>query len=349
LKAGKLNFCTLFDSNYLSRGLALYESLLVNAPGFHLYVFAFDDICCDILAKMNLEGMTVISLKDFEDEELIRVKKDRTISEYCWTCASSTILYAIEKFNLDYCTYIDADLLFYSNPLVLIEEMGSNSVLITEHRYSPEYDQSEKSGRYCVQFITFKSDQGGMRVLHWWRAACIEWCYARFEDGKFGDQKYLDDWTTRFEGVHELQHIGGGVAPWNLQQYELKKRKGIFYIRELSKSAYVPLVFFHFHYLKFFTNDIVKIASEYLIKKEFANLIYVPYMKMLIKISEEVKRQDASFDSNGAKDLSAYTPFDFRDKLHLYKEALLKFSRTEIQKVERQILRHSYYYKNKLK
>jgi len=66
------NFCTLFDTNYLSRGVALYRSLENVCEDFHLYIFAFDNTCLDILNKMNLNKATIISLKEFEDDKLLR-------------------------------------------------------------------------------------------------------------------------------------------------------------------------------------------------------------------------------------------------------------------------------------
>ena len=45
------NFCTLFNSSYLNRGLALYDSLKTNSKTFHLYIFAFDNLTEKILKK----------------------------------------------------------------------------------------------------------------------------------------------------------------------------------------------------------------------------------------------------------------------------------------------------------
>lgn len=309
------NFCTLFDSNYLSRGIACYRSLEKHCDDFHLYIFAFDDKSYSVLQKMNLPKATIITLKQFEDPELLKVKPTRTIAEYCWTSTSSTILYVLENFDVDNCTYIDADIYFYSSPKMIFDEMGDRSILITEHRYSPQYNKELKAGKYCVQFVTFKKDERGLKALRWWRDRCIEWCYNRFEDGKFGDQLYLDDWTTRFEGVHVLQHNGGGIAAWNVQQYDFR-RNGERITGIQNDGKQFDVIFYHFHYLRFYKDGSLELGRRILTEKVL-DTFYKPYVKLLDEIKKEIEVIDNSFDSNGpsAKPLNWKTPL-----LYIYRK-----------------------------
>ena len=297
-----LNFCTLFDSNYLSRGLALYESLNNNSPDFHLYIVAFDSACYQYLEKLHETKLTIISLTDFEDEKLLQVKPGRTAAEYCWTCTPSILLYCIEKFRLPACTYVDADMIFYDNPQILIDESPELSILITEHRYSRAYDVSATHGRYCVQFMYFKNDENGLNALRWWRDRCLEWCFARLEDGKFGDQKYLDDWPRRFPGIWVLKHPGGGLAPWNIQQYTLEKTNDKLFISDKNKGGRFPLVFFHFHGLKFFSDDKVECSGAlYEMDESVKDLLYFPYIRRLLEIGDQVVRSGFSRNPQGAQ------------------------------------------------
>jgi len=296
------NYCTLFDSNYLTRGLAMYESLKSRCGSFRLFIFAFDDKCREILEKLSLPEVTVIPLDEFEDERLLSVKSGRTRAEYCWTCTSSTILYAIEKFGLDNCTYLDADLYFYSSPAPLIGEMKDGSVMITGHNYTPEYDQSATSGVYCVQFVTFRRDGRGLSVLRWWRDACIDWCFARFEDNKFGDQKYLDDWPERFPGVHVLQNNGGGVAPWNVQRFDVSRKGNGLAIREKTSGKTSDLAFFHFHALRLYKNGDVCLHPHYDLSRSVRELLYMPYIDHLMRLRRKINRIDDSFDPGGSAD-----------------------------------------------
>ena len=297
---GNINhFCTLFDSNYLSRGITMYQSLANTGASFHLYVFAFDEQCKQVLEAMKLPRLTVISLQQFEDEALLRVKPGRTRAEYCWTSTSSTILYCIEQFNLPACTYLDADMFFYADPAILINEMGSKSVMITEHRYTPRYDKTALSGKYCVQFVTFKNDEKGLTALRWWRNACIEWCYNRHEEGKFGDQKYLDDWTTRFEGVHVLQHLGGGLALWNIQQYSVIHQDGELLCRDKRTGEEFSPVFYHFHYLKYYQDGSVELGRR-TIEPDVLQHFYIPYLKKMEAAKKEIAVCNNQFDAHGA-------------------------------------------------
>lgn len=301
------NFCTLFDSAYLTRGLAMYKSLGEHCSDFHLYILAFDELCYATLKALGPANVTVIGLQEFEDERLLGVKSSRTKGEYCWTCTSHAIRYVLERYDLGEVTYLDADLYFFGRPSVLLEEFerSGGSVLITEHRYTPGFDHAARAGIYCVQFITFRADERGLAVLQWWQDRCLEWCYAHYEDGKFGDQKYLDDWPQRFEGIHVLEHPGGGVAPWNVQRYALTREA------DGLKVNGKDLIFYHFHFFSCYTNGQYDLGMKK-IPEAAVELVYRPYIKALAEAKQQVRRVDENFEFGEVEKYKDWTyPFRY--------------------------------------
>lgn len=237
-------FCTYFDSNYLIKGLALYRSLVRHAKPFHLWVLCFDDITFESLQKLNLPEIELISLKDFEkgDEELLKVKANRSRIEYYFTCTPSLPLYILKNYpEVDLITYLDADLFFFSDIFSLYQKLQDGSVFIVEHRFPERLRYlTELYGIYNVGFLSFRRDNAGLECLTWWREKCLKKCKDSAEDENYADQKYLDDWSTRFSGVKVLSYKGIGLAPWNLENYHITLEKGYIFVDAQ------PLLFFHF-------------------------------------------------------------------------------------------------------
>ena len=219
----RTNLCTLFDSNYLDKGIVLYNSLANVSKDFCLYVLAMNDKCFDVLSDLNLEFLKPIRLEDFENEALLAAKENRSRGEYCWTCSSSLIKYLLNTYNLDCCTYIDADMYFYQDPQILIDEMiySGASAQVVEHRFPKGDSRAWRVGTYCVQFNTFKNDNIGLQILDEWVEKCLESC-SQIPDGiHWGDQKYLDPIVSKYrKNICVLENLGGGVAPWNISQYK---------------------------------------------------------------------------------------------------------------------------------
>lgn len=283
------HFCTYFDRNYLLKGLALYSSLARHCrQAFTLWVLCFDDETYRVLSHLALPGMRLISQQEFEagDEELLGAKANRSRVEYYWTCTPSLPLYVLKHNpDVDLVTYLDADLYFYASPLPLYRELQDGSILIMEHRHTVTLENhAQQYGIYNVAFNAFRRDQNGLLCLEWWRKRCIEWCYDRVEDGKFCDQKYLDDWPHRFKGVRVLQHIGAGLAPWNIHCYHLTCRSGKVYVESL------PLLFYHFHRFALVNAWIFRPAHGYTFKPEHIEWIYVPYVLELDRTMRLVKQ-----------------------------------------------------------
>ena len=285
-------YCTFFDRNYLSKAVALFGSLQRHeAQEYKVIAICLDEISRIILLKMNLLNVELVPLHLIEkfDSDLLVAKGNRDLIEYYWTLTASVVLYLLDANPvIEQITYLDADLFFYSSPSPIFEEMGENSIVIHEHRYSSTLAHLVPlSGRFNVGLLVFRNDPVGRATLKWWRERCIEWCYLQFGSGKMGDQMYLDEWPTRFEKVYILQNLGAGVAPWNHEQYSFC----------VGKDAVVtidgfPLIFYHFHALFYSDPDVIIPAKHvhYPLNIDVLKYCYLPYLAALDEATHKLSQ-----------------------------------------------------------
>lgn len=289
-------YCTFFDRNYLIRGLALIDSLGCHERQPHtVFIICLDELTRIVLTRLALPQVVIIPLHKVEarNAALLAAKCNRSHMEYCWTLTSSVISWLLDAYpGVELLTYLDADLFFFSSTEPLFQELGEDSVLIHGHRYSARMrdylasqcgvpDADESYGAYNVGLLCFRNDRNGRYVAHWWRDRCVEWCYQHLEAGKYGDQRYLNDWCELFPGVHVLNSIGGGVAPWNIDSYSLSARSGVVSVDD------VPIIFYHFHSLKVFPHNIVVPAwyPQYNpVSPSLLNCCVIPYVKELFRM-----------------------------------------------------------------
>ncbi len=274
---------TFFDSNYIPKALATYKSLVKVNDNFDLYAFCFDDLSYNVVKKLNYKNFVPVHYSEFENEELIKSKTNKEkMYEYYWSCKPYTIKWIMDKTGADMVTYIDSDFMFFQNPEPIFEEADRASVLIQPNNFS--YDEEKQFlpvGYYCSCWESFKNNQEGHKVLNWWHQKCMEWCYARFEEDKFADQKYLEKWRIMFKGVKEVTNVGANIAPWNIQKYDLANKKGKILINNLW-----PLIYYHYHSFKMNLIDYSYIITGdrdnfYRIPAGVEKIIYQPYIELL--------------------------------------------------------------------
>jgi hypothetical protein len=256
------SFVTLFDEFFLPQGLSLYLSMQREIKNFNLWILCLDQNTFDILNELNLENIKLLNLKNFENKELLKVKKNRTKTEYCWTLTPFVPDFVFQSdLTISQVTYLDADIWFRADPISIFEEfnLSEKSVMITDHSYYPIYDSTKKSGKFCVQFMIFNRI-GSENILKHWQNQCLDWCYSRYEDDKFGDQKYLDNWPNLFSNeIHILKNKETALAPWNVLRF-----------------PYGNSIFFHFHGLRIISNKKIYIGN-YLIPETILINIYKLY------------------------------------------------------------------------
>lgn len=311
----KYNYCTVFDKGFLSRGLALYYSVLQHhQEPFRHFMLCLDDNTYEILTKMKLAYVTPVSMKEFEDEKLLAMKKTRSFREYCWSLSSIFTHYVLTHFpDSEMVAYLDGDLFFFASPKKIFrdfEAAGNKSILIIPHNLPPAQKAKEDSvGKYNVGMLIFKNDENGRACLTWWKEKTMEWCYEKIEPGKFGDQKYLDYFEEKFKGVFVYRQKGACLAGWNIANYKGK-------IEKKGETVFIdgdPLLFFHFSQFKLYWPSSHWLPSGpaneygYFMPSVEKELIYRHYTEALYGAQERIRLIDPSFTHGMIPRPSLYT------------------------------------------
>lgn len=238
-------YCTYFDSGYLSRGLALIESLRAHGDDSPVWIMALDDAVTDYLDDAALEDVHVITVTQLEASipELAPLRSERSRMEYYFTTTPLLIRWVMDHYSEPTSVaYLDADLYYFADPALVFDAMGDGSVGIIEHRYPARLARRlAKYGRFNVGWVGFRSDAAGRACLDWWAASTLEWCRDTPDNGKYADQGYLDRFPGKFEGVRILGSAGLDLAPWNTARHAIGSEGAG------TTADGDSLVFFHFH------------------------------------------------------------------------------------------------------
>lgn len=270
--------CTLTDVRYVPQVLAMYGSLQAVGDRFVLGVLCMDAMARTLLERLDLEDAVIIDVAELEryDTDAAAARPTRSHGEYCWTLSSCLPRYLLRERwpEADEVTYLDADQFFFSSLEPVFEQ--SASVLLMPHRYARSRRHQEIYGYFNVSVIVVRRDAVGLAFLDWWRGLCVQWCYGRLEDGKFADQKYLDRAPREFDSVEEIEHVGAGLAPWNVANHRVTSADG----RVVVDGR--PLINYHFHALQYRSPPQRSLlATGYRIPRAVQELVYRPYLGAL--------------------------------------------------------------------
>jgi hypothetical protein len=269
-------------------------------------VLCLDDDTYKTLTHLGLDHLALTPLAELEraDSALLEVKPTRRPVEYYWTCGPAFLLHLLARQrDIDTLAYLDANLFFFGDPTPIYDELGQASILLVHHRWpasAPRRGQAPRpKGTYNVGLLVFRRSESALACLQLWRERCLEWCFDRIEPGHFGDQKYLDEWPGRFEGVIVSQHKGIGLAPWNVASYRYSYDDSRIWVDS------EPLVFYHFQGLRAVTRWLYDPAWRRYGRWIHPNAatrhrIYVPYVRELRAAEKRIRALGLVLDGRGS-------------------------------------------------
>lgn len=267
--------------DYLPRLLQLDSSLKV-ANGTLRKVYLSLDNANFARLSGNFKADILVNRSELEsaDSALAESLHDRTLVEQFFTLGPSLLRHFLSAADTgDWLIYCDSDLFFYAPLDEILAPFEENSVVIVPHRhYMWNRRRLEKFGTFNVGMVAFRNCAEGRLLLNLWADRCIDWCKDFPQEGKYADQKYLEEFLEVGSRVAIDSRVGSNLAPWNSSLRHVgEARDGSLTV---SKQR---LLYFHMQGMKRLDRGWMLGHVPYLsiASSRLKRLIYLPYLRGL--------------------------------------------------------------------
>lgn len=181
-------------------------------------------------------------------------------------------------------TLIDADLMFWSSPEPVFEEIGAAGCAVLPHGFAPAaaglpgvtIESHRQYGSFNGGFSYWADAAPAARMAQLARV-CSRADFHRWPGGRvtWGDQGALSLIEEEF-GAHVISHPGAAPGPWSIHTQAISERGGILHFGDR------PLVAFHYHAIhRISGGGLAPSYPEYAITREQERVLYGPYYAML--------------------------------------------------------------------
>ncbi len=282
------HYTTCCDRVYLGRLKVLVASMRRHCGGFALHVLAFDDVVRDWAWTQAMGSVVTCAelVKRHPELALDRLPTPRgRIDEKLCTWRWFHTLDVLRAHGP--VTQLDSDLMFFSSPEIVFDEIGGARFAVNPHALSRQADQLpgvtvETHGKFGL-FNGGWSYWADAEPLAEMAEYVRQWCHPGFRThpmgGRetYGDQGYLELVQEKYRG-YVIRHPGASPGPWNLNQRELWV-DGV--DKQIMFDVY-PLVSFHYQGFRWAKRT----HDAYGTNDHHDRILYVPYRKALTAVGD---------------------------------------------------------------
>jgi|688.fasta_scaffold33363_6 hypothetical protein len=283
---------TFANQNFLPQLLALITSFHEKTKVSRLAIFALDDQTHKVIEELGFDRVDLLRLQDLEvfHPELLIAKSNRTQSEYFFTLTSAIPSFLMGNYpSCNFAVYLDADLFLFADPDFILDSAESKiNVVLTPHNFAKKDLNLLIYGEFNTGYIAFRNNSPSADAAKWWLQSCLNWCRDKVEDGKYADQKYLENFSAIIDGVMNCNEFGLNLGPWGLNNVTTISNNA----REWKVNNQ-KLYAFHFSGVKWNRWGVILGAWPYKhrINITLYNGVYRPYLCEIIKWDRYISTQ----------------------------------------------------------